>query len=189
MSYPRSESKRQSAFYPGAGTDVSPLAMFREIKEWIYTDSQPNSEFGDLKFNGCNRPRFIGLLTQNMKQNDFELKSINGDTYTFYNKEYEQQVIYETNSVFPRDVQQRHYDCDSFVMCGFDMEDHTIDFINRFKHIITNNRTCFELDAEQLLSSKKVSKMVYDDNWEYWESKNEVPHLIQQHVRVKQTMN
>ena len=178
-----------SAFYPGAGTDVFPLIMFRNIKKWIYTDSQPNSEFGDMMFEGCNRPRFIGLLIQNMKQNDFELESINDNIYTFYNKEYEQQVIYETNSVFPRHVQQRHYDCDSIVLCGFDMEDDTINFINSFQHIITNNITIFESDTEQLLMSKDVSTMVYDDNWEYWQSKNELPHLIQQHVRIKQGYN
>ena len=77
-----------SAFYPGAGTDVFPLIKFRNIKKWIYTDSQPNSEFGDFLFDGCNRPRFLELLIQNMKQNDFELQTINGNIYTFYNKEY-----------------------------------------------------------------------------------------------------
>ena len=51
-----------------------------------------------------------------MKQNDFKLESINSNVYTFYNKEYEQQVIYETNSVFPRDIQQRHYDCKKFLL-------------------------------------------------------------------------
>jgi hypothetical protein len=174
-----------SAFYPGAGTDVFPLVMFRDIKKWIYTDSQPNSEFGDMMFDGCNRPRFIELLLQNMKQNHFELESVNGSSYTFYNKEYEQQVIYETNSVFPRDVQQKHYDCDSIVMCGFDMENETTNFINKFQHIITNSITVFGLEAKQLLSCKNVSTMVYNDDWEYWESKNELPHLIQHNIRVE----
>jgi len=162
-----------SAFYPGAGTDVFPLNTFRHIKRWIFTDSQSN------------RPIFIGLLIQNMKQNEFELESINGDdSYIFYNKEHDQQVIYETNSVFPRDIQQRHYACDYIVLCGFDMEDKTIEFINRFQQIITNNITSFELDAKQLLSSKNVSVMCYHKDWEYWDDKNKLPHLIQQYIRV-----
>ena len=178
-----------SAFYPGAGTDVFPLNTFRNIKRWIFTDSQPTSEFGDLMFDDSHRPRFIGLLIQNMKQNEFELESINGDSYIFYNKEHHQQVIYETNSVFPRDIQQRHYACDYIVLCGFDMEDKTIEFINRFQRIITNNITSFELDAKQLLSSKNVSVMCYRKDWEYWDDKNKLPHLIQQYIRVTKGFN
>jgi len=173
-----------SAFYPGAGIDVFPLITHRNIKKWIYTDSQPNSEFGDMIFEGCNRPRFIGRLIKNMNQNHFELKSMNEDIYIFYNAEYEQQVIYETNSVFPRDMQQRHYDCDYIVLCGFDMEDDTIEFINRFQHIITNNITRFESDEIQLLINKDVSTMVYDEDWEYWEDDNNLTPLIKQHIKV-----
>ena len=175
-----------SAFYPGAGTDVFPLVLFRHIKKWIYTDSQPNSEFGDLMFDGCNRPKFIELLIKNMKQNDFDVQSNNDNIYTFYNKEYDQQVIYETNSVFPRDVQQRHYDCNFIVLCGFDMVNETINFINKFKHIITNNLTYFESEVKQLLLSKNVSTIMIDKSWKYWDSKNQLPHLIQQYTRIEQ---
>jgi hypothetical protein len=53
-----------SAFYPGAGIDIFPLIMFRSIKKWIYMDSQPKSEFGNIEFNGCGRPKFIEQLKQ-----------------------------------------------------------------------------------------------------------------------------
>jgi len=174
-----------SAFYPGAGIDMFPIVMFRNIKKWFCLDSQPNSEFGDLIAPGLDRPRFIELLKQNMQQTDFELQLIDGDNYTFYNKEHDQLVIYETNSVFPRDVQNRHYDCDYLVLCGFDLEDETINFINKFPHIITNNRRCFQSDEEQLLLSQDVYTIIIDTEWEYWEPKNQLTHLIEQYVRVE----
>jgi hypothetical protein len=173
-----------SALYPGAGTDIFPVVMFRNIKQWRCMDSQPNSEFGDQIFPGLERPRFLTQLKQIMSQNDFELQVIDGDDYIFYNKEYDQTIYYETNSVFPRDLEQRHYDCDYAVLCGFDMGDKTIDFINRFQNIITNNITCFELNEKQLLLSKNVSTLIIDTEWDYWEQDNQISHLIEQHVKI-----
>ena len=69
-----------SAFYPGAGLDIFPLIMFRNIKKWIYMDSQPRSEFGDNFYEGFARPKFIEKLKQIMEQNEFKLSIIDGDT-------------------------------------------------------------------------------------------------------------
>jgi hypothetical protein len=89
-----------TAFYPGAGTDIMPPILFRNIKTWIYMDSQPKSEFGS-KINSGYRQKFFPNLLTIMLQNEFQLKSIEGDTLTFYNSLHEQTIKYETNSVFP----------------------------------------------------------------------------------------
>lgn len=174
-----------SAFYPGAGLDIFPMVMLEDITLWICMDSQPNTEFGLNADAGLERPRFVDQLKQTMKQNNFELQLKNKNTYTFYNKQTHQKVVYETNTVFPRDLQSRHYDCESIVMCGFDMEENTMDCINRFSHIITNNITAFEPHEKQRLLSKNVSTIIIDTNWEYYEQKNQLPHIIKEHVHVE----
>lgn len=173
-----------SAFYPGAGLDIFPPIMFRHIKNWIYMDSQPGSEFGDIKFNGCERSKFIEQLKQIMVQNEFTQKNIDSNTYTFYNSEYKQTIRYETNSVFPHFLKQQHYDCDTLVLCGFSMDDKPLGFINKYSHIITNNITCHDLEDEELLLSKKVSTMIINKEWEYWETKNQLSHIIHEYVNI-----
>ena len=174
-----------SAFYPGAGLDVFPLIMFRSIKEWIYMDSQPRSEFGDNLYEGFERPKFIEQLKQIMEQNGFLLSIIDSDTYVFYNSEYSQLVQYETNSVFPSSLQQRHYECDTIVLCGFDLGDCKKDFINKYSNIITNNISYHDLTDEYLLLTKQVSTMIIDKEWEYWKPKNNLIHNICKHIVVE----
>jgi hypothetical protein len=174
-----------SAFYPGAGCDVFPLITCRSIKNWIYMDSQPRSEFGDNFYEGFERPKFIKQLIQVMAQNEFDLNSIEDNIYTFYNSEHEQTVKYETNSVFPSYVQQRHYDCETIVLCGFDLEEQTINFINKFSHIIVNNISYHSLEEEQLLLTKQVTTIIIDEKWEYWEPKNQLLDNIHKHVVIE----
>ena len=172
-----------SAFYPGAGTDLFPPIMFRSIKKWIYMDSLPNSACGHdhgLYF----RPKFIEQLTQIMKQNGFKQKCIDDNTYTFYNQEHEQIIQYETNSIFPNSLQQHHYQFDTLVLCGFDLGDQTINFINKYSNIITNNITHHELEEEKLLLSKQVFTMIIDKDWEYWKPQNQITDLIQKNIRI-----
>ena len=174
-----------SAFYPGAGLDIFPVIMFRDIKEWVYMDSQPRSEFGDNLYEGFERPKFIEQLKKIMEQNDFLLTIIDGDTYVFYNLEYSQLVKYETNSVFPISLKSRHYECDTIVLCGFDLGECKKDFINKYSNIITNNITYHDETDECLLLTKQVSSMIIDKEWEYWEKKNIFIDNIKKHIIVE----
>ena len=173
-----------SAFYPGAGLDIFPLIMFRNIKKWIYLDSQPRSEFGDNFYEGFERPKFIEKIKKIMEQNEFKLLIIDGDTYVFYNHEYKQLIQYETNSVFPNSLQPRHYECDTVVLCGFDIGECKNDFVNKYSNIITNNITYHDLMDEHLFSTKKVSTMIINKEWEYWEIKNNFIDDIKKNIVV-----
>jgi len=177
-------TKKYSAFYPGAGHDIIPLVMYRYIKKWIYFDSQPMSEFGDNLYEGFERPNFIKQLIKIMEQNDFNLNHINDNIYIFYNSEHDQIVHYETNSIFPNYLQQRHYDCDTLILCGFDTEPYTIDIINKFSNIITNNITYRSLEEEQLLLKKSVSLILINIKWNYWEHKNLLTNNICKYVSI-----
>jgi hypothetical protein len=173
-----------SAFYPGAGRDIIPFLMFPGITDWICIDSLPNSEYG-YDHADYAHPKFIENLTKIMEQNGFIVKCIDGDTYTFCNQESNQTVRYETNSNFPNCLQQRHYDCDTLVLCGFDIGEKKYDFINKYSNIITNNITYCDSEDEPLLLSKKVSTIIIDNEWEYWEYKNHFPDIIKKYVTVE----
>ena len=55
-------------------------------------------------------------------------------------------------------MKQRHHECDTVVLCGFDIGECKNDFVNKYSNIITNNITCHDLNDGHLFSTKKVSK-------------------------------
>jgi hypothetical protein len=171
------------AYYPGAGTDIVPPIMFRSIKMWYYMDSQPNSEFGDDLYEGFSRPQFIPQLIQVMNQNDFEFKLKEKDVYTFYNSTYGQTIRYETNAVFPKALQPYHIECNSLVLCGYELSDPPKDFITSYPHIITDTKTCHE-QLLATLDACNISTMIYDKHWKYWKDENLTIRKIQRYVKV-----
>ena len=171
-----------SAFYPGAGIDIVPPIIFRSIKQWLYMDSQPRSEFGNNIQDGFSRPRFIPTLITVMHQNGFKLQTTEEDVFTFYHPIHEQTIRYETNSVFPEALQSHHRACDTLVLCGYELTNPPPDFITSYSHIITDSITCHDEEEEQILLSKCVSTMIYNKKWHYWKPANLTTRKIQQHV-------
>ena len=88
-----------AAFYPGAGTDLTPVVLFPEIKTWYYMDSQPQSEHGDVVLY---RPKFLNQLDQAMQRCGFKMKEVENHFLTYFSSETEQTIYYETSTVFPK---------------------------------------------------------------------------------------
>jgi hypothetical protein len=174
----------KSAFYPGAGTDIVPPIVFRSIKHWTYMDSQPRSEFGNNFYKGFSRPRFIPTLITVMNQNGFELRTTEADVFTFYHPIHEQTIRYETNSVFPDALKRHHLECDTLVLCGYELTNPPRNFIDYYSHIITNSHTVIDETDEKILLSKDVSTMIYNNNWCYWEPANLTTRKIQRYVTI-----
>jgi hypothetical protein len=65
--------------YIGAGLDFSPVIHFSQVREFVFIDTQPRSEFdghiydGSLFFDGFYRHKFIDLLVKNAAKFGFEL--------------------------------------------------------------------------------------------------------------------
>ena len=171
-----------SAFYPGAGIDIVPAVVFRSIKQWFYMDSQPRSEFGNNIQDGFSRPRFIPSLITAMHQNGFKLQTTEEHVFTFYNPIHEQTIRYETNAVFPEALQSYHRECDTLVLCGYQFTNPPQDFMASYSHIITNSHTVIDEEEEQILSSKRVSTMIYNERWHYWKPANLTARKIQRYV-------
>jgi hypothetical protein len=175
-----------SAFYPGAGIDIVPPVLFRSIKNWLYMDSQPNSEFGE----GLYKRTFIPTLLTIMLQNEFELKAINGNTYTFYNREHDQTINYETNTLFPEDLKPKHRECQTLVLIGYPLKNTPSDFVYSYDSIITDSLSRPDPAEQSLLLFKNVYFLWIDDTFMYKEpshctTKNIIQHVAAINTRVK----
>jgi hypothetical protein len=172
-----------SAFYPGAGTDIVPPVLFRSIKNWLYMDSQPNSEFGE----GLYKTTFIPRLLTIMLQNEFELKEINGDAYTFYNRDHDQTISYETNTLFPDDLKEKHRQCKTLVLIGYPLKDKPPDFVSSYDTIITDSLSRPDPAEQSLLLFKNVYFLWVDDTFMYNEPSHCTTNNIIQHVAAINT--
>ena len=172
-----------TAFYPGAGTDIVPPVLFRNIKNWIYMDSQPKSEFGNEIATGY-RTKFIPKMLTIMIQNGFQLQSVQSDIYTFYNQQYDQKITYETNTVFPEDLRYRHRECDTLVLIGYSLINPPLNFVSSYKHIITDSLSRSDPTEQSTLLFKNISLIVMDKEYIYWEEDECTTENILKYVKV-----
>lgn len=176
-----------SAFYPGAGLDFSPVVLFPNISKWYYLDSQPLSEFGNIRSSGYERPNFIPNLQQCMKQLNFDLiyKNVKG-LYIYYNGKRKQYIIYYTNHIFPDDLHIFNDKAiDTLVLCGFDTlniddDDERLlprpeNYLNKFKMIICNSHSYYGDDLEliEIYKQKDNITTMYPHNNDYWKIENQ----------------
>ena len=83
----------KKAIYVGCGTDILPILSYPEIKEWIYIDSLPNSEFGPEYNKDFYQPYFVNDLINQFTMFGFTLKADNKDNIlVFINSKTNQNV-------------------------------------------------------------------------------------------------
>lgn len=69
----------EKLLYIGAGLDFTPVIHFSQVREFVFIDAQPRSEFdgiiceGSLFYDGFYRHKFIDLLVKNAAKFGFEL--------------------------------------------------------------------------------------------------------------------
>lgn len=181
-----SELKDLVAFYPGAGLDITPIVLFPQITEWYYMDSQPMSEFGSLIFPGCERPFFIDRLKKIMGQIGMECM-IHTDHFLFFlHPTTKCKVTYYINASFPEALKYCYLPCTVLVACGYNMEHRPSHFMERWSHIITNNKTF----TDEWLPEWKhahVSTIVWDEVEDEFLLENRTREFISQHTRIVNT--
>ena len=181
-----------SAFYPGAGTDLTPPILFPEIKTWYYLDSQPRSEYGAYPI--LSRPTFINTLDQTMSQCHFELSHVKGDLRTYYSPSTQQTIYYETNTNFPEDWNPTRHKAGALVLCGYDIHSNdTRDvtaLFSSYPHIITDNTTCDSVWKNDIRPTHTLSQMNYprDDSFSYWITEQNTVEDIRKHVSVERDL-
>lgn len=170
-----------SAFYPGAGTDLAPVVLFPDIKNWWYMDGQPRSEHGkDPVFY---RPKFLGRLDQTMRQCGFELQSTEGVIRRYYSGSTGQTIHYEINTLFPEAWDPVKHAGVTLVLCGYDIEDVVLPpgFFSSYAHIITNSITVDTVWTKHALPTHRIE---YPANLEYWMTEHCTKDNFHKHYSV-----
>jgi hypothetical protein len=180
-----------SAFYPGAGTDLTPPILFPEIKTWHYMDSQPRSEHGDNIF--FYRPTFLVNLDQTMTQCGFELLRVEGTLRTYFSPSTDQTIYYETSTVFPGAWDPVKHAGSTLILCGYDIESSgpiPPSFFSSYSHILTDNTTGEDVWTKNILPAHTLSIMNYpkDDSYPYWIIEKATTENIRTFVSVQRNI-
>ena len=177
-----------SAFYPGAGTDLTPVVLFPEIKTWYYMDSQPQSEYGDTVI--LYRPKFLNQLDQTMNQCGFKMKEVDHNLITYYSYDTEQTIYYEINTNFPTAWDPVRHKGFTLVLCGYDMESSGSippSFFSSYSHIITDNLTDKDVWTKNILPTHTLSRINYpkEGSFEYWLIEQQTSENIRTFVSIQ----
>ena len=143
-----------TAVYVGAGTDILPLLLFPNIREWIYMDSLPRSEWGTLPSTPSTTflPLLHSLLQANgwrkePKDADKEPKDADKepkDRIVYQNPTTKQRLTYFINTACPEELTEEHRrlfaTADTLVLIGHDPV--LLDMLPRI-HLITNLHTTY----------------------------------------------
>jgi hypothetical protein len=180
-----------SAFYPGAGLDMSPIVLCPDIKHWYYFDSQPLSEYGSYIINkntySERKERFIRRLGTVFHQIGFECVSIIDSTFLFLNHDTATSVTYYINKIFPDDLGIVP-PCGFLVMCGFDIESAFTDSMNKSPSEPQSDRLTrflsewdgFIIQSKSIhpsLPDRPVREIVWDES-EYFLDANQTESFI-----------
>ena len=119
----------RKALYIGTGLDLNIINKLFFIKDFVFIDSQPYSEFGKettlydydyyywqnnflsdflpcffRKINGYHRPNFLSDLKRTAKNFSIALIKEECNKLTFYNHYHNQNIIYLINTSIPEDL-------------------------------------------------------------------------------------
>jgi hypothetical protein len=156
------------AVYIGAGLDLIPVLVCKDIKKFIYIDSQPFSEFGTHVYTKQNNKRIIATLETRekydknnlfgrfnfrfrldklMKQNNFLLVSETKYCLLFKN-DLNQVIKYHISCAFPEFLTDEIVDdiaqCNTLILCGYHPRKIILALIKEPKIIIGNCRTVYQ---------------------------------------------
>lgn len=178
--------------YIGAGADCIPLLMLDSIQEFIYIDSQPQSEHGMLEFETgfFRRGYFLPRLDMLLRQIQFT-KVAQTENYIEYKNGKGQVLKYYINTPFPEMVSGELKDAmataENLMLAGFDPNKIVLKLMPRLQNIFCNDSTVYVSDeydnenhkAVSVFNTLTVDKRFYRyyvikqcKYFEYWEDKN-----------------
>ncbi len=187
--------------YVGAGTDIIPIIVLPEIKEFIYIDSQPRSEYGMYLYDNADlyRDYFLPELKKILKNNNFIDSKITKN-YLEYHNNNNQILKYYINTPFPEkvtdEIKKDIENCENLIFSGFCPDKIIFKLMPNLKNIYCNAHTCYNIpdedyeDKEQMENSsfreliKNESLYKYNfqlikekKHFEYWIADNIVPDI------------
>jgi hypothetical protein len=148
--------------YIGAGNDCIPLLMLDSIQEFIYIDSQPQSEFGTLEFESgeLRRDRFLPRLDALLRQIEF-VKVKEAGNYLEYKNKKGQVLKYYINTPFPEmltgEIKDAMATAENLMIAGFDPNTIVLELMPRLRNIYCHDSTVYVSDEYDSEYEKEVS--------------------------------
>jgi hypothetical protein len=144
-----------TAVYVGAGTDIKPLLIFKNIGTFIYIDSQPLTEFGSTAlFSGCARPKFPLQIYQILTKHGFiKTNQKTPNLHEYYNPKTGRTLKYYMNCCFPKDLSQELLNtiklANTLICCGHTPSAGLITMMKPGpKTFIGDNKTCYHTEPD-----------------------------------------
>ncbi len=173
----------ENAVYVGAGMDIRPILMFKNIKKFIYIDSRPKSEYGLIGYNQKDyySKNFLVNIFRIFAHHKFTLYSMLDNCLEY--KKGDQTVKYYINTSFPEMLNDELIDeisCAKYlILIGHDPHNKILEYVLKPLTLIIDNKTCFYYDIDEenstinkLLENNKIVEEVkiieYDDDFEWW---------------------
>lgn len=194
-----------TAVYIGAGTDIVPILKFKNIKTFIYVDSQPLTEFGSIEpYPEYERSQFPIRFYTLMKKYGFH-KIYNEDTlvHIYYNPISRITLKYFMSVCFPNNLSdlllQEISRADTLICCGYLPGETILDLMKPGPKIfIGNDITCYNDDSVRTVAgalkenSALMSEYIRIDftkGYPYWEESNiEENHVARFNVTIYKTL-
>jgi len=163
------------ALYIGSGCDIFPISFLSYIKDWVYIDCQPFSEFGKIvhicdkrwcpdKCIGYSRPGFIPKVIKNMKDIGLKYKKVSENELEFTNET--QRVTFFVNTSVPEDndrIKTRIKDFDNWIVMGHDPDASVLKYTTKNITFWGNRETSYS-KCEQDDYRKNVNELCFHLN-------------------------
>jgi len=158
------------AVYVGAGLDILPVLLNEDIKEFIYIDSQPKSEFGMLGFleKRFFRKNFLEQLNTVMHNNNFKQKISETNYLKYFNEDTKQNINYYINTPFPDKLNDKiieHIRDSNVLICiGHDPDKQILEYMKQPFTFIGSTHTCYQHKKDNYETPEKSSFLELHNN-------------------------
>ena len=189
-----------SVTYIGAGLDIIPIIVMHDVREFIYIDSRPHTQYGNW------RPKdesisfyeksFVPRLNKLMQNNNFTLKR-SEEQYLEYTNHSNQTLKYYINTAFPNISDEVRADIsksEHLILCGFDPHKSILQYLPNLKYIWMNAHTVYNIPDGEYESEDQKNNSTFrmlgrhpdpyqyrlikeKTAYEYWNDKNIVPEI------------
>jgi hypothetical protein len=155
-----------SATYIGAGLDINPILLMPEVREFIYVDSQPKTEYGSMRPHGNRfyRQSFLPRLEKQLQTNNFT-PIHRTKNYLEYANPSNKILKYYINTAFPSDfnqeIAQQISKSQHLIICGYDPDKSILTLMPNLKYIWMNEHTVYDTPDRQYESEEDMNNSTF----------------------------
>ncbi len=154
------------AVYIGSGTDIIPVIVLDNITEFIYVDSQPQSEFGMFLYenSALYRDYFVPHFENIMLNNNFNLTQ-KRQNYLEYKNDKDKIIKYFINTPFPEkitdDIKKELVNSENLILAGFDPNKKILNLMPNLLNIYCNTHTVYNCPDNEYEDELSMNNSVF----------------------------